>query len=303
MFQVTVLGSSSATPAFKRHLTAQIVEHNSRMFLIDCGEATQFQLLRYKIKLTRLDAIFISHLHGDHFFGLVGLLCTLSNQERLRPLDLYCPVGLKAILQMQFKASDTRLKYELCIHELEEESSVRIFENQCLEVLTIPLQHRIYCNGFLFRDKPRRPRFDIEQAREDLIPVQYYGLIKSGNNVTLPDGRNIDASEYLLPPAASHAYAYCSDTRYTESILPLIQGVTVLYHEATFLHEMVSKAEMTMHSTAHEAADIALKAGVGRLILGHFSARYQDLTPLLIEARNHFPESYLSVEGEKVVIA
>jgi len=303
MFQVTILGSSSATPAFKRHLSAQIVEHNSRLFLIDCGEGTQFQLLRYKIRINRLDAIFISHLHGDHFFGLVGLLCTLSNQERLRPLHLYCPPGLQSILEMQFQASDTRLKYELLIHELSSSDSTLIFENQCLEVVTIPLRHRIYCNGFLFRDKPRRPRFDIVQAKEDLIPVQYFGLLKSGNDVTLPDGRMISAVEYLLSPAPSYSYAYCSDTRYTESILPYIQGVTVLYHESTFLHEMVSKAEMTMHSTAYEAADIAKQAGVRRLILGHFSARYQDLEPLLVEARRHFSESYLSEEGIAIDIA
>lgn len=297
MFELNILGSSSATPAFKRHLSAQIVTHNDRLFLIDCGEGTQFQLLKYRIRVQRLDAIFISHLHGDHCFGLVGLLCTLSNQERTRPLKLYCPKGLSEILFLQFKVSDTRLKYPLEIIELNSSSSEKLFENNGLEVSTIPLKHRVYCNGFLFQEKNKRRKFKQDIASRDNIPQHYFHLIKQGNNIDLPDGRKVIADEYLGEAPKSYSYAYCSDTSYTESIIPIIRNVDVLYHESTFLHALKKKAEATLHSTAAEAAMIAKLAGVHKLILGHFSARYQDLSPILEEARSVFPESFLAEEG------
>jgi len=297
MFQVTILGSSSATPAHKRHLSSQLVSHNDRLFLIDCGEGTQFQLLKYRIRLQRLDAIFISHLHGDHFFGLIGLLCTLSNQERTRPLQLFCPAGLKEILKLQFRVADTQLRYDLNITELSEKQACLLYENNGLEVSTIPLQHRIYCNGFLFKEKRKKPRFNQVKAKAEDIPLAYYSLIKSGNNLELGDGRKIIAEDFLFPPPPSLVYAYCSDTRYTHDILPYIQNVDLLYHEATFMQDLQNKAVITMHSTANEAADIARLANVKKLVIGHFSARYQDLNPLLEEAREVFKESYLAVEG------
>jgi ribonuclease Z len=298
MFQLCILGSSSATPAFKRHLSAQVVWHNDRIFLIDCGEGTQFQLLRYHIRLPRLDAIFISHLHGDHFFGLVGLLCTMNNQERTRPLNVYAPAGLKDILYLQFKASDTKMRFDLNIHELTSKVSEKIFENSGLEVSTLPLKHRVYCNGFLFQEKARLGRLNAIKAQEAGVPSSYYRWLKQGMPVTRDDGKVFLPENFIEPAKPSFSYAYCSDNRYHESLFPLIQSVSVLYHESTFMEEMKAKAETTEHSTAGEAAKTALAVGAGQLILGHFSARYPDLAPLLAEARAIFPNSYLAEEGK-----
>ncbi|MCZ2356078.1 MAG: ribonuclease Z [Bacteroidia bacterium] len=301
MFELTILGSSSATPAFKRHLSAQLVSHNDRLFLIDCGEGTQFQLLRYKVRIQRLDAIFISHLHGDHIFGLPGLLCTLGNHERTRPLTLVCPEGLPEMLSRIFQYSDTRLKFDIEFVELKEKESRVVFENNGLEVETIPLRHRVYCNGFLFREKKRPGKFETIQAMEDGIPRQYFHLLKQGNDIEL-DGRVIHASDYLGASPKRYAYAYCSDTRYMDTLAQQVQDVDLLYHEATFMEDLKHKAESTFHSTAHEAALVARKAGAQKLVIGHFSARYSDLSPLLQEARMVFPETYLAEEGVPVKI-
>ena len=300
MFELTILGSSSATPAFKRHLSAQLIHHHDRLFLIDCGEGTQFQLLKYKVKIQKIDAIFISHLHGDHFFGLPGLLCSLSNHERTRPLKIIAPEGLPEILEQLFRLSDTRMKFDIEYQILKSNVREKVFENNGLEVYSIPLQHRVYCNGYLFQEKPKPGKFLSEVAKADAVPVQYFHLLKQGNNVTLDSGRVLKYEDYLGPSPKSYSYAYCSDTRYIPGLGASLNGVDLLYHEATFMQDLKPKADTTYHSTAREAGMVAQEAQAGKLILGHFSARYQDLTPLLEEARRVFPESYLAEEGALV---
>jgi ribonuclease Z len=302
MFELTILGSSSATPAFKRHLSAQIIHHNDRLFLIDCGEGTQFQLLKYKVRIQKIDAIFISHLHGDHFFGLPGLLCSLSNHERLRPLQVICPEGLPELLEQLFRLSDTRLKFDVEYKILKTGSREKVFENNGLEVFSIPLQHRVYCNGYLFQEKPRPGKFLSEVAKADGVPVQYFHLLKQGNTITLDSGRILHPKNYLGASPKSWSYAYCSDTRYIPGLGTSLKGVDLIYHEATFMEDLKPKADSTYHSTAREAGMVAREARAGKLIIGHFSARYQDLTPLLAEARAIFPESYLAEEGSVVKI-
>lgn len=299
MFKVHILGISSATPAFHRHPSAQVVEYNDRYYLVDCGEGTQMQLQNFRIKLSRLDAIFVSHLHGDHILGIPGLLSTLNIFERTRPLPIFAPAGLKEIIDNIFKLSDTYLRYELEFHPLEEtELGEVIFQTDRFSVSTLPLFHRVFCRGFLFKETHKKRKFDFFKAKEAEIPNEYFHLIKQETDVELLDGRVIKADDFLFPPAPTQSYAYCSDTAYNEELLPYLEGVQVLYHEATFLDKMKKRAWETQHSTAKEAATMALKAGVKLLLIGHFSARYKDLTPLLEEAQTVFEQTLLALEGE-----
>lgn len=303
MFHVTVLGTSSAVPAYGRYPTCQVLAHNERMFLLDCGEGAQFQLQRYRIRLRNLDAIFITHLHGDHVYGLPGLLTSLSIYQREAPLALIGPAGIREFLYGQFKLSDTYLNYELQITELDVyEPPLPVYENQWLHVTAFPLAHRIPCNGYRFQEKPRLPRFLGEKAHADNIPREYFHLLKQGNTVTLPDGRSIAPEAYTAAPEASRSYAFCTDTAYRPSLVPFIHDSTVLYHESTFLHDRKARADETGHSTAREAAEIAYAANAGHLLLGHYSARYHDLQPLLDEARSVFPRATLAREGERYII-
>ena len=299
MFRVHILGTSSATPAFHRHPSAQVVDYNDRFYLIDCGEGTQMQLQKYRIKFSRLDAIFISHLHGDHILGIPGLLSTLNIFERKRPLPIYAPSGLREIIDTVFKLSDTFLRYELQFHPLEDiELGEVLFQTDRLQISTLPLNHRTFCRGFLFKEINKKRKFNFFKAKEAEIPNEYFHLIKQETDVTLLDGRKIVADEFLFPPAPTLSYAYCSDTAYNEDLLPYLEGVQVLYHEATFLHELKKRAHETQHSTALEAATIAKKAGVKLLLIGHYSARYKELHPLLAEARSEFENTLLALEGK-----
>ncbi len=295
-FQVTILGCSSATPTFDRHPTSQFLVANDRHFLIDCGEAAQIQLRKFKLKFSRINQIFISHLHGDHIFGLPGLLSTFHLSGRTNPLTLFGPPGLKEILDVTFKYSETVLRFPLHFIPIDAHEPKVIFEDKMLEVSTIPLRHRIPCTGFLFKEK-QYPRSLIKERVEDL-PLELLPRLKKGEDVTLDDGTVIRSIDVSRDPVSSRSYAFCSDTAYDESIIPYIKGVSVLYHEATFSSEMNKRAKETFHSTASQAATIAKMAGVGRLYIGHYSARYSDLSPLLKEAREIFPETYLSKEGE-----
>ncbi|MCL4105538.1 UNVERIFIED_CONTAM: hypothetical protein GTU68_057413 [Idotea baltica] len=298
MFSVRILGSSSATPAFQRFTSSQVVNYHDRYYLIDCGEGTQMQLQKYRIKYSRIDGIFISHLHGDHILGAPGLLASLSIFERKSPLPIYAPRGLKEILELIFHHSDTQLSYELQFHALEDFTvGDTIFSTDRLEVKTIPLQHRTFCNGFLFQEKNKRRKFNFYRAKELGIPKEYFHLIKQGNDVTLQDGTHIPVDEVLFPAEAPLSYAYCSDTRYNDAYIPYFKGATLLYHESTFMDALVARAETTDHSTAKEAGMAARRAEVQKLIIGHFSARYKDLTPLRDEAREEFPNTSLALEG------
>ena len=298
MLKVLILGSSSATPAFKRFPSAQIVSHNERFYLLDCGEGAQLQLLKYKIRLHRLDAIFISHLHGDHFFGLPGLLSTLNMQERTAPLTVYGPEGLREIIELQFKLSESTIRYPLDFRVLTpQDFGTVIFESRTLEVISIPLKHRIFCSGFLLREKPKKRKFMLSEAIRYEVPKEYFTLLKLGNSVTLPDERIIVPEMVLGKEDPSESYAYCSDTQYSEEIKQYIYQVDLLYHEATFMEAHLERAKATAHSTGKQAATIASLSEVRKLIIGHFSARYPDLEPLLVEARSVFANTDLAIEG------
>lgn len=298
MFSVRILGSSSATPAFSRFTSAQVVNYNDRYYLVDCGEGVQMQLQKYKIKFSRIDALFISHLHGDHILGAPGLLSSLSIFERVTPLPVYAPAGLREILEVVFKHSETLLRFELQFHALEDFAPGDvIFQTERLQVQSIPLVHRNFCRGFLFSEKNKRRKFDFYRAKELGVPKAYFHLLKQENDVTLPDGRTVRADEVLLHRDPPLSYAYCSDTMPNAEILPYLRDVSLLYHEATFMENMRARAEQTQHSTTLDAARTALACAARRLIIGHFSARYHDLEPLMEEARSVFADTELAIEG------
>lgn len=298
MFSVRILGSSSATPAFSRFTSAQAVNFNDRYYLVDCGEGIQMQLQKYHVKYSRIDAIFITHLHGDHMLGAPGLLASLSIYERTKSLPLFAPRALMEILQLIFHHSDTVLRYELEFHALEDYAPGEVlFSTDRLEVVSFPLRHRAFCRGFLFREKNKRRKFDFFKAKSLGIPKEYFHLIKQERDVTLPDGRFIKAADLLQDREPPCSYAYCSDTMPCEEMLPYIQDVSLLYHEATFEEELRERAHSTHHSTARDAGETALKVGAQRLIIGHFSARYRELDGLLAEAQAVFPATDLALEG------
>lgn len=297
------MGTASATPAFGRHLSAHLVENFHRYYLIDCGEATQFQLNRYKIRLRRLDAIFITHMHGDHVLGLPGLLNTLNLAGRTDDLVLVGPGALLDFLQCQFKHTHTELGFQLVFRNWEDYTpQTPVYETDALQVTPLPLRHRMPCKGFLFQQKPKPPRFLAKVAEELGVQRQHYKLLKQGNPVQNLRGELIQPEQVLGERPPSGSYAYCSDTDYLPQLAEYVQGVGLLYHEATFLQQHADRARETQHSTAAEAAEIARLAGVQRLLLGHFSARYRDLEPVLQEARAVFPATQLATEGETYTI-
>ena len=274
-----------------------------RHFLIDCGEGTQVQLRKAKARFSKINHIFISHLHGDHCFGLPGLIASFRLLGREVPIHIYGPKGIKEMLETIFRITETHRGFEIVYHELESKTSEKIFEDNRVEIFTIPLNHRIYCNGYLFREKPKERHLDMrEVSKYPEIETCDYHNIKLGKDFVLSDGYVLKNEILTLEPSKSVSYAFCSDTRYLESILPLIENVDVLYHEATFLHDLKEMADYTGHTTALEAARIARKANVGKLILGHFSNRYGDLTVFTDEARTVFPNSFLPKALEPVKI-
>ncbi len=298
MFQVQILGTSAAIPTKFHRPSAQVVSYHDRHYLVDCGEGTQMQLLRYRVKLARLDAIFISHLHGDHVFGLPGLLTSMSLYGRNFPLKLFAPAALKKVLDDTFKQTESYLMYDLEFIPMEDfaPGSV-VFETERMKVFSLPLEHRIFCRGFRFEEFNKRPRFNFYEAKALEIPNEYFALLKQGNPITLADGQVIEPERVLSPPDPILSYSYCSDTKYSEPLVDHIKDSTVLYHESTFLDDMKLRAAETAHSTSREAAEIARLAAVKQLILGHFSARYKSLEPMLMEAREIFPDTELANEG------
>lgn len=296
-FELTILGSSSATPIFNRNPSSQALNANEKIFLIDCGEGTQSQLLRYGIKSQRIDHIFITHLHGDHYLGLVGLLSSLHLNGRIKPMHIYAPPGLQEIVELQFKHSQTILRYQIVFYSIQNITPEVIYENNELTVETIILSHRIPCTGFKFTEKQRLPKIIRSKAEALDIPVEYIPLIKKGFSYTSKDGKIYTAEELTMPADTPKSYAYCSDTICNWEYIESIRNVDMLYHEATFMHNMLDRALETFHTTALQAAEIAIKANVKKLLLGHFSARYRDLAPLLEESRTVFPNSELAIEG------
>lgn len=298
MMKVQVLGTSSATPTESRQLSGQVVTYHDRHYLVDCGEGTQKQFLRFHIRTARLDAIFISHLHGDHIFGLPGLLTSLSLGGRTAPIRIHAPAGLKPMLDAIFEHSQSYLTYPLEFVALEDFAPGQaIFETRSLRVTSFELSHRIFCRGFKFEEVNKHAKVSPEAIeRYGLIREQVL-LLRNGTPVTLADGTVLEPDPLLLPPDPAVSFAYCSDTRYIPTLGEYLHGTTGIYHESTYLHQHVAKAEGTMHSTAHEAGLTAAAAQAKLLLLGHYSARYSDLSPLLAEAQAVFPAAQLAIEG------
>lgn len=302
IFEVLILGNSSATPLYDRHPTAQIVNYNQQLFLIDCGEGTQMQFLKYNVKAHKIKHIFISHLHGDHYFGLAGLLSSMNLGGRDSALTVYAPKGLQEIIELQFKYSDTVLKYDLHFKETDPHNPQVLLELPMLKVSSFPLRHRVACTGFRFEEGQRSRRLIKEKIAELNIPVSFLSGIKNGLDYQDPWGRKYLCEELTYPAPASRSYVYCSDTRRDDSYLPYIQKADLLYHESTFLEDMKMRAQATFHSTAAEAAEVARITQVKSLLLGHYSARYKELEPLLEEAKAIFPQSQLSIEGRRYLV-
>lgn len=301
-FELTILGCSSATPTSTRNPTAQLLNIAERFFLIDCGEATQIQLRKFKLKFQRINHIFISHLHGDHYLGLIGLLSSMHLLGRTVDLHLYCPPELEEIIEVQFKHSQTYLRFKIIYHHHKYIANDLIFEDNKVEVRTILLNHRIPCCGFLFTEKPLLSNISKEIIQKYQIPVEQILAIKGGADFITTEGELIPNSKLVSNKLKPRSYAYCSDTCYDERIIEFIKGVDLLYHEATFLNEMLPRAKETFHSTALQAATIAQKAEVHQLMIGHYSARYRDLQPLLDEAQTVFSNTILSIEGKSTVV-
>ncbi|ACU04074.1 MULTISPECIES: ribonuclease Z [Pedobacter] len=301
-FEVTILGSSSATPVYNRNPTAQLLNCNEKFYLIDCGEGTQQQLIRFGFKANKIDFVFISHLHGDHYFGLIGLLSSLHLNGRIKPIKIFAPAALAEILELQFKHSETVIRYPVEFVATQTDAPAEIFENADLKVETIILNHRIPCTGFKFVQKKRLRKLIVEKLEAEEIPVDCYPLLKRGADLDLPDGRVLLNADYTTDSDRPKQYCYCSDTLFDETYFESIQGCDTLYHEATFLHEMVDRANQTHHTTALQAAEIAKMTGAAKLLIGHFSSRYKTLQPLLEEARSVFENTELAIEGNTYTI-
>ena len=294
---LTILGCYSATPRAFTNPTAQILETNGHLFLIDCGEGTQVQLRKFKVKFARIKHIFISHLHGDHFYGLIGVISTFRLLGREADLHIYGPKGIKEVILLQLKLAKSYTNYKLIFHELDDKEPQLLFEDDKVSVSTIPLDHRVYTNGFLFKEKTKERTLDINAVENYDIDTCYYRSIKLGKDVPNRAGEMIDNALLSHAPKASMSYAFCSDTAYKEDIIPLIKEASVLYHESTFLDEHEYLCEKTKHATAKQAALIAKKAAVGHLILGHFSTRYGSIVPFKEEANTIFESVSLADDG------
>jgi ribonuclease Z len=301
-FELTILGSSSATPIFNRNPTSQVLNINERLYMIDCAEGTQQQMLRYDVKGSRIDHIFISHLHGDHYLGLVGLLSSMHLNGRIKPLAVYGPPHLKEIIDLQLTYSETSLQYPMEFISIDAEKAAVILDNHDVTVETIPLFHGIPCTGFLFREKKRLRKLLKEKLERLKIPVEYFSALKKGADYTAADGTVLKNDTLTVDSDTPKSYAYCSDTMYNEAYFEEISNVTLLYHEATFLNNMLERAVETQHTTALQAGEVALKTNAKKLIIGHFSARYKTLNELLDEAKSIFPETELATEGKTFVI-
>jgi ribonuclease Z len=297
-FSVTILGSSSALPTSERFPTAHLLNANERFFLIDCGEGTQIQLRKFKIRFGKINHIFISHLHGDHIFGLFGLISSFSLMGRTAALHIFGPDQIEEFLLNHLKFFQNDLSFEIVIHKFQNRRSSLIYQDNKIEVRTIPLQHRIPTCGFLFREKevPRNIKKDL--VDELKISIRDIVKIKNGEDYLTADGKIIPNSELTLPPYRTRSYAYCSDTAYSENIIEMVRSVNLLYFETTFLHKDKDLAIETLHSTTKQAADIALKANVGKLIIGHFSSRYRNYDAFETEAQAIFPDTRAVMDGD-----
>lgn len=295
-FKIHILGCGSALPTLRHYASSQVVEVRGKQFMIDCGEGTQMQLRRSRIRFTKLSAVFITHLHGDHCFGLIGLISTFGLLGRTAKLDIYAPSSLESMLQEQLRMFCHNFDYEIVFHAVDTTQQQVIYEDRSLTVETIPLEHRMPCCGFLFREKATLPHIKRDMIDFYQIPVSQINNIKNGADWVTPDGEVVANSRLVETAEPPRSYAYCSDTRYIPTLHERIKGVTALYHESTYGDDNLLLAEKYYHSTAHQAALVARDAGVGRLLLGHYSSRYEDENILLNEAKQVFENSYLCDE-------
>jgi len=297
--RLTILGCHSATPRAKAYPTSQYLEINNHHFLIDCGEGTQRQMRKYKVGFSKINHIFISHLHGDHFFGLIGLISTLGLLGRERELHIFGPKDIKKMTLMQLKITQSHAKFPIQFHELSSKESEVILDDDKVTVKTIPLKHRIYTNGYLFieKEKPKNLHIDNIKNYPEIDRADYLN-IKAGKDIVLPSGEVVPNSELTLPPKKPLCFAFCSDTAYKPNIVPLLRNVDLLYHEATFLDDRKDLAKKTMHATTKQAATIAKDANVKQLILGHYSGRYKDISEFKEEAQSIFTNSHLAEPGK-----
>ncbi|TCO05960.1 ribonuclease Z [Natronoflexus pectinivorans] len=296
-FSVTILGSNSALPTSERFPTAQVLNASERFFLIDCGEGTQLQLRRNKIRFNRINHIFISHLHGDHCFGLIGLISTFSLLGRKPDLHIYGHADLHKVFKPQIDYFCRDISFKVVFHAIDPHQQEIIYDDDKISVETIPMKHRIPTCGFLFREKPRDKHVIRDMLDFYQVPLKSIALIKKGEDFTTIEGEVVPNEKLTKPAAPPRSYAFCSDTAYNEKIIDQIRGVDLMYHEATFLDDKESLAKSTFHSTAKQAALLALKAEVKKLIIGHFSTRYFDLDPFQQQAQSVFPNTQLAKEG------
>ena len=295
--RLTILGCYAATPRTLTNPTAQVLEINGHIILIDCGEGTQIELRRRKVKFSRINHIFISHLHGDHFFGLPGLISTIRLLGREKELHIYGPKGIKEAITLLLKLGDSWTNYPLLFHELTSKEPELVFEDKKISVTTIPLDHRIYTNGFLFKEKEGKRKLNIDAAQNYGIDKAYYQNIKNGKDITLDNGETILNKELTFDPPKPKSYAFCSDTVYDINLSEQLKGVDVLYHESTFLESESELATKTKHSTALQAAKIAKAANVKTLVLGHYSTRYKSIELFKEEATTIFSNVLLADDG------
>lgn len=296
-FEVTILGCGSATPTLRRAATAQYVNARERHFLIDCAEGTQLKLRQHKAPVQRLHAIFISHLHGDHYFGLVGLLSTMHLLGRQAPLHLYGPPGLEEILNVHWKHGRTTLRFPLCFFGLTENKTEVLYEDSQVFVRSFPLKHGIPCWGFRVEEQPLKRKINRAATDRHGVPKYKMRSVVEGNDFVNEAGVVIPNAELTFDPRPPKSYAYCSDTAYSPAIVPHISGVDLLYHEATFAEAMKVRAKETMHATARDAGRIAAQAKVNQLVIGHYSARYRNIDLLVDEAREEFSNTIGGEDG------
>lgn len=301
-FKIHILGCGSALPTLRHNASSQIVEIRGKMFMVDCAEGTQMQLRRSKINFQRIQAVFISHMHGDHCFGLIGMISTFGLMGRTAPLDVYATKELGPVLDMLLKSFCNDYSFEVRFHAIDTKQNAVIYDDRSLTVETIPLQHRVPCCGFLFREKPTLPHIRRDMIDYLEIPFSQINNIKAGADWVTPDGKVIPNSRLVTPSDNTRSYAYCSDTRYIPDLWKLVNGATVLYHESTYASDCEDRARTYWHSTARQAAMVARDAKVGKLLLGHYSARYNDESKILDEAKAVFPKSFLTNEGMTVFV-
>ncbi|HEY0299478.1 MAG TPA: ribonuclease Z [Arachidicoccus sp.] len=300
MFGVTILGNNSALPAHDRHPTAQIITIANELLLLDCGEGTQMRIRDFRIKRSKINHIFISHLHGDHYFGLIGLLTSMALLGRTQDLHLFAPFPLQNLIQAQLKIAASTLPFNLIFHVLENEGL--IVDEQKFTVNCFKVYHRIECYGFLIKEKHKPRKLIPEKAIEYGIPITFYEQLKNGDDYIFPDGTLIKNESVTLEGKANKSYAFCADTLFTEAFLPHINNADLLYHESTYLNDLQQQAKDRFHSTSVQAATIALKANAKKLLLGHFSSKYKELDDFEREARPIFPNTEVSKEGVTYIV-